>query len=169
MGVRKELARLEAALFAAEGFVTPQRLADALGLSETETAELLKEYRELLAREARGFTLDASPEGYRLVSRADFSDTVARLVGRRPERLSEAVLETLAVVAYHQPVTRAEIDRRRGVRSSHALDLLLELGLVEDIGRREGRALLYGTTAAFLELFALGSLKDLPPLPEGLE
>ena len=161
-------ARLEALLFAAPGPLGLGAVAAALALGLEETLDLLAGYRESLESERRGYCLQETLGEYRLVSRPEYADIVARVAGWRPERLSRAALETLAVVAYYQPLTRSEIDRRRGVRSAHALDLLVEVGLVEEVGRRDGpgRAVLFGTGAAFLEFFGLESLAELPARPE---
>ncbi len=105
-----------------------------------------------------------------MVTAPDLAGWVARL-GRAPRQapLSPAALETLAIVAYRQPVTRAEIEAVRGVHSDSALRTLEERGLVRETGRREtlGRPVEYGTTAGFLAAFGLRGLEELPPLPEG--
>lgn len=167
----EQLARLEAILFAAPAPLGLGGIAEALGTALEETLDLLAAYRRLLQDEGRGFFLQETGGEYRLVSRPEYAESVARVAGWRPERLSRASLETLAVIAYHQPVTRAEIDRRRGVRSAHALEVLLEVGLVEDIGRRDGpgRPVLFGTGPAFLEFFGLSSLEELPEIPVASE
>lgn len=161
------LARLEAVLFAAPAPLGLGVIAEALGLPLEETLDLLADYRQLLEEEPRGFLLQETGGEYRLVSRPEYAESVAWVAGARPERLSRAALETLAVVAYYQPITRAEIDRRRGVKSAHSLEVLLEVGLVLDVGRRDGtgRPILYGTGPAFLEFFGLGGLEELPELP----
>ena len=107
-----------------------------------------------------------SRRGYRIRTRAELADLVSRLDLERPARLSRAALETLAVVAYRQPVTRGEIEQVRGVDCGPVVRNLLERHLLRIAGHREvpGRPMLYGTTRRFLELFGLASLEDLPSL-----
>jgi segregation and condensation protein B len=115
-----------------------------------------------------GIRLQRHDGTVQLVTAPENVETVQRFLGaERPPPLSRAALETLTVVAYRQPVTRAEIESARGVDSDHSLRRLLARGLVEERGRRDvvGRPVEYGTTARFLEYFGLSSLADLPPLP----
>jgi len=115
-----------------------------------------------------GLRVQRDGDNLELVSDPGSARYVEALLGLdRPVRLSRAALETAAIVAYRQPVTRAEIDAIRGVSSDSALTTLLNRGLVAEVGRREsaGRPVLYGTTAEFLQYLGLESLDDLPPLP----
>jgi segregation and condensation protein B len=109
-----------------------------------------------------------TPEGWRLVTKPEFWTYVERLREPQRIRLSKPALETLAIVAYRQPVTRAEIDSIRGVDCSGTLQTLVDRYLVTAVGRKEspGRPVLYGTTSEFLEHFGLKSLEELPGLPE---
>jgi segregation and condensation protein B len=106
--------------------------------------------------------------GYQFRSAADSSEFVKSFVAPKPLRLTRAQLETLAIVAYRQPITRPEVDDVRGVDSGSALRMLAERSLVKILGRKDepGRPLVYGTTARFLEFFGLSSLQDLPTLKE---
>lgn len=155
---------LECLLLASGGPVPVRRLADALGVSEAETERLLEE----LARsyEGRGLMVQQVAGGYQLCTRPEYAEFVTRLVSAQAEPLSRATLETLAVVAYRQPVTRAEVEAVRGARSDHHLRKLLERNLIREVGRRPGPGspILYGTTDLFLRHFGLRDLKDLPPL-----
>jgi segregation and condensation protein B len=131
--------------------------------------EALEAMRTDYADPRRGFMLDEVAGGVRLVSKPAYAHLISELL--RPVRnsgLSQAALETLAIVAYKQPVTRLDIETIRGVRAESALNSLLERGLVEEAGRKEapGRPILYRTTTRFLMEFGLDSLKDLPPLEE---
>jgi segregation and condensation protein B len=112
-----------------------------------------------VVRAAGGFWMTTRPEFHLAVEQA--------LTVGRPEPLSHGAWETLAVVAYRQPVTRLEIEALRGVNCERTLDTLLQRGLIEEVGRKEvpGRPIMYGTTARFLAEFGLDRLEDLPPLP----
>ena len=159
---------LEALLFAAAGPLSTGRLAELAGAS---SAALIREVLEELKAEYDGaghaFALEEIAGGYQLLTRQDFQPWVNRLRHREHEdRLSQAALETLAIIAYRQPITRAEIEDIRGVQSGYILRSLLEKSLVRVVGRSEelGRPLLYGTSREFLEVFGLPSLKALPKL-----
>ena len=162
---------IEAAIFAADkplssedlqstvldGFnVSKKRLADAL-------ATLMQDYA------GRGITLSETASGYRFITRPELSDYLARLWPERSPRYSRAVLETLALIAYRQPITRGEIEDIRGVSvSSQIMRTLLDRGWVKVVGHKEvpGRPGLYATTKEFLDYFGLKNLTQLPPLPE---
>ena len=159
-------ARLEAALFAAEEPLPLRRLKEVAGCSD---GRALRDALDALSAEydasGRAFRLEEAAGGFRLRTRPEVAAVVARL-GRRveTERLSGAALETLAVVAYRQPVLRADIEKIRGVACGEVLRSLTERGLVRVAGRAElpGSPLLYGTTARFLEVFGLRDLAELP-------
>ena len=156
-------ARVEALLFAAAEPVSQTALAQAAGVSEAEVGLALSELTSHLAEERHGFALAAVAGGYQLLTREEHSAAVTALLQRRRPPLSRAALETLAVVVFRQPVTRAEIDDLRGVRSEGALLTLVERDLVAEVGRDTGpgRAIRYGTTRRFLEYFGLRDLDDL--------
>lgn len=156
---------LEALLFAAQEPVTPARLAEAAGASEAAVLEGLAELRRQLNESRRGIELVEVAGGYRLFTRPEYAEYVQALLQPVRAYLSPATLETLAVIAYRQPVTRAEIEAIRGVQCDRALKNLLERELVREAGRKDapGRPILYVTTQAFLEYFGLRSLADLPP------
>ncbi len=163
------MALLEALLFAAPGPLSLEVLSAASGLSEEEAAALLARLGEHYAREGHGIQLVAVAGGYQLRTRPEYHQHLVRLAGTEKRHgLSRAALETLGIVAYLQPVTRAEVERLRGVRSDHVLSVLLERGLIAEVGRASspGRPALYGTTPFFLEFFGLKSLADLPEVPE---
>lgn len=172
MTERSEMeAALEAALFVATEPLPRDRLLELFDEEDREAARgaleaVLERYREV---PERGVVVERVAGGLRLVTRPDLSGYLARLFeasGR--SRLSMAALETLAIVAYRQPVTAPEIQELRGVNSKSALSTLLERRLVKLAGRKPvvGNPFLYRTTAEFLALFGLDSLKDLPPLEE---
>ena len=160
---------VEAILFALGEPVAQDRLAETLNVFPHQIEEAcLALARDYENREA-GIRLVRLEEDWQLVSAPRWGETVRQLLSRRkPDKLSPAALETLAVVAYFQPVTRVYIDQVRGVDSSHSLSLLLDRELVEPCGNLDapGRPNLYRTTGDFLRSFGLTSLDDLPPLPQ---
>ena len=169
-------AAAEAVLIVADEPVTAAALAEALGLGERAAEELLgsleAEYAagdigqdDSGAGRTRGFVLRRAAGGWRFASAPEFSDLVERfVVGGARTRLSQAALETLAVIAYRQPVTRGRVGAIRGVNVDGVVRTLRARGLVEEAGSEPGGAILYRTTAEFLEYLGLDSLEDLPPL-----
>lgn len=158
-------ARLEALLFVAPGSVTTSQLAGALEITPREVEKGLDVLKEEYA--ARGIRLQRHKAEIRLTSAPEAGSLVERfLTLEATTRLSKAALETLAIVAYEQPVTRPQIDSVRGVSSDGVLRTLLSKVLIEESGRTEGpgRPILYATTPDFLGHFGLSSLDDLPQL-----
>jgi segregation and condensation protein B len=159
------LGHLTALLYAAE---EPVPVARAARILEVPLARAQVLAARLEAAPPPGLLVQRHGEALRLVTAPASSRYVERLLGGPVvSRLSRAALEVLALVAYRQPVTRAEIEAVRGVNSERALDTLMSRGLVAEVGRREtvGRPVLLGTTPAFLDYLGLRSLDDLPPLP----
>ncbi|GBD33277.1 MAG: segregation and condensation protein B [Gemmatimonadales bacterium] len=165
------LARLvEAALFAAD---RPLKLDELEQVAPDAGRESLlaavQELRDHYQADEHGVELVELAEGFQILTRPEYAEALAQArIVNRPRKLSVAALETLAVIAYRQPVGRAEIEEIRGVAVDGVLRLLLERGLIEVVGRGEGigRPLLYGTTPAFLELLGLSSLDELPKMEE---
>jgi segregation and condensation protein B len=158
---------LEALLFVADGPVEPLTLARVLGLRPREVAAPLDVLGESLR--GRGLRLQRGPDGVQLVTAPMASSYVEQFLGlESAKRLSTAALETLAIIAYRQPVTRAQVEAIRGVNSDAAIDTLRTRGLVDITGRADGpgRPALFATTQRFLEHFGLERPEDLPPLPE---
>jgi segregation and condensation protein B len=159
-------AHLTALLYAAE---EPLPLAAAARVLEVPVETVAAVAAALEAQPPPGLIVQRHGDALRLVTAPASARYVERLLGGPGlARLSRAALEVLAIVAYRQPITRAEIDALRGVNSERALETLLRRGLVAEVGRREtvGRPVLLGTTPAFLDYLGLRSLADLPPLPE---
>jgi segregation and condensation protein B len=160
---------LEALLFAAEMPLTLEQLAEA---TESETAPILEALQSLAAdwaQPGRGLRLAEMAGGWIALTREEFAPFVGRLLrGKKKMRLSRPALETLAIIAYKQPVTKVEVDSIRGVDSSGVLNTLLERALVTIRGRSKalGRPLLYGTTTEFLSYFGLNDLNELPRVEE---
>ena len=177
---------LESILFSAQHPLSPKELRDVLAqaaepgddsaaraLRKTSLDAITRALEEL-AREheqaQRSYRLACVAGSWQFVSQPEFAPWIRALVGHRhrPARLSQPALETLAIIAYRQPVTRAEIEQVRGVAVDGVMQTLLERGLVEQVGRADvvGRPITYGTTVAFLEYFGLKHLDDLPAADE---
>ena len=158
---------IEALIFAAEKPLTIQRIRQLTRVSDMPRLRRLLD--EIVADHAdRGIVLQEVSGGFQFRTHASYSQWVQQLIAGRPVRLSRAQLETLAIIAYRQPITRPEIDEIRGVDSGATLRLLLDRGLIRVLGKKEepGRPLLYGTTREFLDFFSLGDLRELPTLRE---
>jgi len=160
---------LEALLFVSDEPVSAVRLAKVLdaapGDVDTALADLAEEYRE----NERGFQLREVAGGWRFYTHPAFHDVIEQYVlSWDTRRLSQAALEALAVVAYHQPVTRQGVNAVRGVNSEGVIASLVEKGLVREVGRDKnaGNAIIYGTTMNFLEKFGLKDITELPPIEE---
>lgn len=160
---------LEALLFVSDEPVSAARLAEMTEASEAAVTGELAALAADCADEDRGFQLREVAGGWRLYTHPAHHDLIERFVlSWDTRRLSQAALEALAVVAYHQPVTRQGVNAVRGVNSEGVLSSLIEKGLVREAGRSkdQGNAILYGTTRSFLEKFGLRDISDLPPLEE---
>jgi segregation and condensation protein B len=160
---------LEALVFASDKPVKSGELARLASAPVKQVRELLAELKETYA--ARGVVLDEVAGGWLFRTSVQYAPFVREMSSEKPVRLSRAQVETLAIAAYRQPITRPEVDDIRGVDSGATLKLLLERDLVRILGKKDepGRPILYGTTNAFLEFFGLKSLKDLPTLKEFTE
>jgi len=163
---------IEALLFAVGEPLTTKRIADALDAKDVDGRavrgllnELKNEYDEL----GRGFSLEEIAGGFQLLSRAEHAEAVGRLTRSRDDsKFSQAALETLAIIAYKQPIGRAEIENIRGVQAGPLLRALLDRRLIKIVGREDvpGRPFLYGTTRQFLERMGLKGLSDLPKVED---
>lgn len=162
---------IEAILFALGEPVTTARLAQALDEPEEAIDTACRALGAFYEAQDRGIRLVRLEQSWQLVSAPRWGEVIRGLLARKkPDKLSAAALETLAIVAYFQPVTRIYLDQARGVDSAHSLGLLLDRELVEPCGQLDapGRPTLYRTTQTFLRSFGLSGLADLPPLPEGI-
>lgn len=161
--------RIEAILFVAGEPVRVEDLAKALEVSVRQIENEVTKLRDEYDFHQRGFTLKRFGHQVQLATRALYaSDVVHLLQPVQKQSLSQAAMETLAVVAYKQPVTRAEVEQVRGVKCDYSLQSLMNKELIMEVGRKEalGRPILYGTTENFLAHFGLSTLEDLPPMPE---
>jgi segregation and condensation protein B len=161
---------LEAYLFAAAEPILPTETAKALGIEAADVEEALEDLTNAYARRAGGLHVVRLAGGYQMATRPGLSDDLARLLAAPggKARLSKPALETLAIIAYQQPVTQAEVEAVRGVNVDAVLKTLMERGLIAEAGRKPvpGRPILYATTPDFLHHFGLNTLDDLPPLED---
>jgi segregation and condensation protein B len=161
---------VEALLFASEAPLGADRIKDVIGgeVEKQDILQILADLKREYEERRGGFHLWDVAGGYQLRSRPEMAHWIRRLRGLKPAMLSPAALETLAVIAYRQPVVKAEIDRVRGVDASGALKGLIEKKLVRMLGRKDvpGKPIMYGTTKKFLEVFNLNDLTELPTLRE---
>lgn len=162
-------ARIEAILFATDQPISSRRIAEVLRSTDGKVRLLIAQLREHYDEDGRAFTVSEIAGGYQVLTRPDYGNVVKELTKTtRKHRLSQAALETLAIVTYKQPVIRADVEDIRGVQVGEVLRNLVDQGLVRIVGRAEtlGRPMLYGTTRKFLLHFGLKSAKDLPSIEE---
>lgn len=158
---------VEAMLLVSTDPVGAPQVAQALGVPTAQATAALKALAAEYERAGRGFQLREVAGGWRLYTHPAYHGLIESYVQSwDTHRLTAAALETLAVIAYNQPTTREGVRAVRGVNSDSAISSLMDKGLVREVGRREGGAIQYGTTAAFLEKFGLRSVRDLPPLED---
>ncbi|WP_102263459.1 SMC-Scp complex subunit ScpB [Mesobacillus jeotgali] len=174
MGIVKWKGILESLLFAAgdEGLSLKQ-ITSVLEVDEIQANEIVTELQQdYESDENRGITIVQLAGVYQLATKKEHADYLKKLVeSPGTAHLSQAALETLAIVAYKQPITRAEIEEIRGVKTERPLHTLSSRALIKEVGRAEGtgRAILYGTTKEFLDYFGLKNISELPPLPDHIE
>lgn len=158
-------AAAEAILFAVGDAVEIERIAQALEITQEEALETLKELEERYEADGSGLQLHYYEDKVQLSTRAEYYEYLIRTcaVDKKPV-LTNALLETLSIIAYRQPVTRMDVEHIRGVNSDRAINRLVEYDLVQEVGRKEapGRPLLFGTTEQFLRSFGISCLDDLP-------
>ena len=158
---------IEAILFAAGEMVEISRLAMALETDEADIVDATDTLADTLAFERRGIRIIKLDKGYQMVSSGEMSEYITKaLETRKPPKLSSSQLETLTIVAYYQPATKAVVEQIRGVDSSYSITALMNKKLIEEAGRLNvpGRPILYKTTPDFLRTFGLSSLEELPPI-----
>lgn len=160
---------VEALLFVAEAPTTIDHLAVALNLTEGQVAQAL-EVLEAKLEEKGPLRVVKLAGGFQLCTKPEHAEAIARFLKPQGNRLSRSLMEVLAIVAYKQPITMAELEQVRGVQSDYSVRSLVERRLIGEVGRKAtpGRPVLYGTTDEFLHQFKLANIKDLPALePEG--
>lgn len=159
---------LEAVLFAAGLPLTVSKLAEIIEVPEWEVQEALTQLEHILSERGSGIFLRRSAGGYQLVTHPNAFPWVRKLSETIQPTLSSSAMETLAIIAYKQPITKQEVEHIRGVRAERSIARLLELELICEMGRKQvvGRPILYGTTDLFLRAFGLQQIEDLPTLPD---
>jgi len=160
---------VESLLFVAEGPVPLQRLVEVIdGADKSEITAALEQIRTDLETNRGGVRLAEVAGGYQLRTPKENAEWVKKFLGGRPARMGRATLETLAIIAYRQPVTKAEIEAIRGVDVDGVVNTLMERSLIRAVGRKDvpGRPFLFGTTPEFLQLFNMKDLSELPTLKE---
>jgi segregation and condensation protein B len=160
---------IEAVLFASDEALTPARLAGIVEITTKQVNELVKQLNEKYQSNNSAFRIEQIAGGYQMLTLNCYNPWLKQLLRARSEsKFSPAALETLAIIAYKQPIMRADIEAIRGVAVGEVIRSLSYKGLVKIVGRAEvlGRPMLYGTTKTFLEVFGLNSLKDLPKIEE---
>ena len=164
---QKEKAVLEAILFTMGESVEVERLASVIEEDKKTTRQLLLELKEEYEGKECGITLMELEDSFPMCTRAEMYEYLIK-IAKTPRKyvLTDTLLETLSIVAYKQPITRAEIEKIRGVSCDHAVNRLVEFGLISEVGRMDapGRPLLFGTTEEFLRSFGVKSLEELPEL-----
>src|SRR5690625_1189557 len=173
MGIVKLKGVVEGLLFASgdEG-ITIQQLSDVIQIDDKTIQHIIEELMFEYEHDNRGMIILQSNEVYHLTTKPEHNEYYKRfLQNPRSSRMSQASLETLAIIAYQQPITRTEIEGIRGVNSDYAVQTLLARSLVEKVGRKDtvGRPVLYATSKEFLTYFGLSSLNDLPPFPKDID
>lgn len=159
---------IEALLFASGNPITADKIAQILDVPEEHIPLLIAKLIDDMGSAERGLSIVEVAGGYQLCTKPELASAVEKLAYVQETRLSLAALETLAIIAFKQPITRQEIEHIRGVKVDGVVSLLLERGLIKEVGRKEaiGRPILYGTTDDFLKCFGLRNLDDLPAMPD---
>ena len=167
--IEKETALIEAILYLESDPIDEGAIARICGISKDAVKAALGNLRERYAAEDCGLELSRIGGGIMISAKREYWENLKERYGKKSEaKISRAAMETLAIVAYSQPVTRAEIEKIRGVSADNMIRLLLEKGLVREAGKKDipGRPVMYGTTKEFLKVFHLNSIADLPKLSE---
>ena len=169
---REEENLVESLLFSLGRSVSVEEIATCLNMGKDGAFLAAERLRERCEERQEGLLIKKLEDRYQMVSHPKTYEGLIRVV-KRPQKpvLSDVALETLSIIAYCQPITKVEVERIRGVKSDHAVNRLVEFGLIEEVGRLEapGRPMLFATTEEFLYRFGVNSLKDLPALPEEVE
>ena len=173
MGIKKLEAAIEAVLFAMGDSVELSQIAAAIQQDKETTRKLLHNLMDKYQKEDRGIQIIELEDAYQMCTKREYYECLIRLA-MHPKKpaLTDVMLETLSIIAYKQPVTRVEIEKIRGVSCEHAINKLLEYGLIQEAGRLDapGRPILFGTTEEFLRCFDVQSVEELPDMnPEKVE
>ena len=167
MKIKETEAAIEAILFAMGGSVELPRIARAIGVDEKTTGRIIRNMMDRYQEENRGIQIIELENSFQMCTKKEYYQYLIN-IALHPQKpaLSDVMLETLSIIAYKQPVTKAEIEKIRGVKCDHAINKLLEYDLITELGRLDapGRPLLFGTTEQFLRCFGVKSLEELPEL-----
>ena len=172
MELKKLKARIEAILFAMGKSVRLTAIAEAVELDDDTVRKVIHTMMDEYEDEAHGISIIELEDSFQMCTKADMYETLIKVTNvPKKHNLTDALLETLSIVAYKQPVTRADIEVIRGVKSDHAVNKLIEYGLIEEAGRLQapGKPLVFGTTEDFLRSFGIKSLEDLPVISKEAE
>ena len=169
MEQKKLQAAIEAILFAMGGSVELKKLAQAIGHDEETTKKVIRQMMDRYEKEDRGIRIIELEASFQMCTKKEMYEYLIR-VAKQPKKqvLTDVLLETLSIIAYKQPITKAEVEKIRGVSSDHAVNKLVEYNLVCELGRLDapGRPMLFGTTEEFLRSFGVESVDELPVLNE---
>ena len=169
MTLAEGVAVIEAVMFAYGDPITIDKLSEATGVDVETAAKIVERLEQQYNVRESGLRILRINNGFQIAARTEFADSIKRaLETRKQQPLSQAAMETLAIVAYNQPVTNAFVEQVRGIDSSSVMRNLVERGLLEEAGRLDlpGRPISYKTTDTFLRSFGLGRIEELPPLPD---
>jgi len=165
----KEMALIEAILYLEGEPIALQAISEASGLSNEIVESALEKLQEEYSKESSGINISMQAGGYLIVPKKELWGHLKARYGKKNEaRLSRSAMETLSIIAYSQPVTRVDIEAIRGVSADNMIRLLLEKGLIKEVGKKDvpGKPTMYGTTKEFLKIFNLNSISDLPKLSD---
>ena len=170
-GVKTLQAAIEAILFTMGESVELSKIAKAIEQDEQTTEELLQDLMKKYESKNRGIRIIELDKSYQMCTKKEMYDYLIR-VAKQPKKytLTDVLLETMSIIAYKQPITKIEVEKIRGVKSDHAVNKLVEYGLVEEVGRLDapGRPMLFGTTEDFLRSFGVKSIDELPTISEDM-
>lgn len=167
MDRNRQEAVIEAVLFSLGEAVPVSKLAELIEATKSETRAIVEDMKKAMEASNRGLTISEIGDSYQMCSKAEMYDSLIEITKtNNTYTLTDTILETLSIIAYKQPVTRADIEKIRGVDCSHSINRLIELDLVKELGRLDapGRPILFGTTEQFLRCFGVKSLDDLPEI-----
>lgn len=169
MKLNDGIAIIEALMFAHGDPITPEKLSEASGIDLETTVKLIDQLERRYNVQESGLQVIRLNDGFQITTRPEYAGYIkSALETRRQQPLSQAAMETLSIVAYNQPVTKAFVEQVRGIDSSSVVNTLVERDLLEEAGRLDlpGRPVSYRTTDTFLRCFGISSLRELPPLPD---
>ena len=171
MKIKETEAAIEAILFAMGGSVELPRIARAIGVDEKTTGRIIRNMMDRYQEENRGIQIIELENSFQMCTKKEYYQYLIN-IALHPQKpaLSDVMLETLSIIAYKQPITKIEVEKIRGVKSDHAVNKLVEYGLVEEVGRLDapGRPMLFGTTEDFLRSFGVQSIDELPTISEDM-